>query len=375
MVRRLLDSATPATMFVLRSQEDGPLLTPAPGIPVVFAVRRRMALRWAVLVGAGPLVRESRRHDILVSSSEIGFVLLMGWIVAKVVRKPFVVLVQSPLGEAIGAWVPKPLQGVTRKVNASVDAAICVSAGLAREIVDNGLPADRVFTVPIGVDIDRVVECAQQPSSVATPTGCYIVAAGRLDVQKGFDVLIRAHAHVVKAGTAHTLVIVGEGDDRAALTELARSLEVADSVEMPGFVDNPHPLIAQADLFVLSSRREGMGGLVLLEALAHATPIIATDCTSGPRELLDDGRLGQLVPVDDVDAMATAILAHFADSTVLRRRASGGPLRVHDFDPDTSAAAVTKILRQVVDERGERTARRPGRSLLAAPDAPWKSCG
>lgn len=341
-------------MFVLREQEAGALLTLAPEIPVVFGVRRRMALRWAVLVGMVPLLRESRQHDVMVSSSEIGFAFLMGWLVAKVVRKPFVVMVQSPLNEAIAGWVPKSLQFVTRKVHARVDAAICVSAGLAGELLDNGLSPERLFTVAVGVDLERVLQQGKQLSDIAIPAVRYVVAVGRLDFQKGFDVLIRAHAQVVKAGELCDLVIVGEGDDLEALTELAQELQVSESVKMTGFVANPHPLIAQADLFVLSSRREGMGGLVLLEALAHGTPIIATDCPSGPRELLEDGGLGQLVPVDDPDALAAMIIKHFADPTELRRRASGGSRRVLEFDPDATAVAVAEILREVVDRRTGR---------------------
>lgn len=356
LVRRLRNDAVQATMFVLRGHADGQQFTPAPDVDVVYAVRRRLALRWSILVGVAPLIRQSRRHDVIVSGSEIGFMLLLGWSVARLVGKPFVVLVQSPLQDAISAWVPGPLQSVTRRVNAKADAAVCVSPGLTQGVIDNGLPPEHLFTMSVGVDVDDIIARAGQSSTVATPTGRYIVAAGRLDEQKGFDVLIRAHAKVLRNGARHGLVIVGEGASRTALTDLTNSLDVGASVMMPGFVENLHPLIARADLFVLSSRREGMGGLVLLEALAHGTPIIATDCPTGPRELLEGGRLGGLVAVDNADELADAILSYFTDPSELRRRATGGPRRVLDFDPGRAALEFAEILRHVVEQH--RDARR-----------------
>ena len=175
------------------------------------------------------------------------------------------------------------------------------------------------------------------------------MAVGRLTGEKGFDLLIRAHAGVFDAGQEHELLILGEGPDRAQLSELAEQLGVQNSVRLPGFVANPPPLVAGADLFLLSSRREGMGGLALLEALSQGVPVVATDCIAGPRQLLCDGRLGQLVAVEDVTGLTAAIRRFLERPEDLRSRAQGGPVRARDFDPARAAEQFLETLEEVID--------------------------
>lgn len=148
-------------------------------------------------------------------------------------------------------------------------------------------------------------------ASMHTPMQCafldgrrFICAIGRLVPQKGFDVLLDAFARV--AHKDHHLVILGEGGLRKELVEQAESLGVADRVHLPGFLTNASEVLAQAELFVLSSRWEGFGN-VLVEALALGVPVVSTDCPGGPRTILADGQYGRLVPVDDPVALATAI--------------------------------------------------------------------
>jgi glycosyltransferase involved in cell wall biosynthesis len=132
-----------------------------------------------------------------------------------------------------------------------------------------------------------------------------LLAAGRLAVQKAFDVLIQAFSQVRKKHRAR-LLILGEGEERFALEALIREYKLEQDISMPGFVSNPYSYMAHAAAFVLSSRWEGLP-TVLVEAMALGAPIISTDCPSGPREILKDGKYGQLVPVDDPSALAAAI--------------------------------------------------------------------
>jgi glycosyltransferase involved in cell wall biosynthesis len=132
-----------------------------------------------------------------------------------------------------------------------------------------------------------------------------LLAAGRLTVQKAFDVLIRAFAQVRKNHRVR-LLILGEGEERTALEALIREYDLEQDINMPGFVPNPYPYMAHAAAFVLSSRWEGLP-TVVVEAMALGAPIVSTDCPSGPREILKDGKYGQLVPVDDPFALAAAI--------------------------------------------------------------------
>ena len=133
-----------------------------------------------------------------------------------------------------------------------------------------------------------------------------IVAAGRLRPQKDFVTLIRAFARV-REGHVVRLIILGEGTERTRLEQLAQDLGVERDIDLPGFRDNPYAFMRGAVAFVLSSRFEGAPN-VLVEAMALGTPVVATDCPSGPRTILDGGRHGPLVPVADPEALAAGIV-------------------------------------------------------------------
>jgi glycosyltransferase involved in cell wall biosynthesis len=147
--------------------------------------------------------------------------------------------------------------------------------------------------------------------------GPRLIAVGRLHPQKDYATLLRALA-IVRETTDARLLILGDGYLRGQLEALCVELNLQDVVCMPGFVSNSQAYIELADLFVLSSAWEGFGN-VLVEALASATPIVSTDCRSGPREILQDGRWGDLVPVGDAQLMAEAIKLNLA--------------KVHEIEP------------------------------------------
>ncbi|MGH8444684.1 MAG: glycosyltransferase [Solimonas sp.] len=144
-----------------------------------------------------------------------------------------------------------------------------------------------------------------------------ILGVGELSYRKGFNTLLRAFARLRKTREAR-LVIVGKGKDgqREALLALAAELGVAADLDLPGFRRDVYAFMAHADAFAMTSRWEGLG-FVLIEALACGTPSAATDCPSGPREILADGRHGPLVAVDDHEALAGA-LAQLLDSPLPR---------------------------------------------------------
>lgn len=132
-----------------------------------------------------------------------------------------------------------------------------------------------------------------------------ILSVGSLEPRKDFSTLIRAFADI-RARQACRLIVLGEGKEREGLLRLAKELGVERDVDLPGFVRNPYPYMRTASVFVLSSRREGASA-VLVEALACGTPVVSTDCPSGPAETLQNGRVGSLVPVGDPEAMARAV--------------------------------------------------------------------
>lgn len=168
-----------------------------------------------------------------------------------------------------------------------------------------------------------------------------VVTAGRLASVKGFDILIRAIA-VIRETISVRLLILGEGPLRSELESLVEALGLQDAVLLPGFVENPYSYFVHADLFALSSRYEGLGN-ALIEAMACGCPVVSTDCPSGPREILQDGTYGRLVPVDDAAALASAIVDTLSappDIDVLRTRAD-------DFSLEKSIDGYLRVIEAI----------------------------
>jgi glycosyltransferase involved in cell wall biosynthesis len=148
-----------------------------------------------------------------------------------------------------------------------------------------------------------------------------ILSVGRLSAQKDFLTLIQAFAQL-RAQRRARLLILGEGEDRSLLEKRIQELGLEGDVDLPGFAVNPYAYMRRAGLFVLSSRYEGLPG-VLIQAMACGLPIVSTDCPTGPMEILENGRWGRLVPVNDVLALAKAMAETMdeADPPDVARRA------------------------------------------------------
>jgi len=186
---------------------------------------------------------------------------------------------------------------------------VAVSRGAADDLArTSGFPREQIHVIYNPVITPSVVALARQKPGhpwLACPGPPVILGVGRLTRQKDFPTLLRAFAEVRRVRPAR-LIILGEGEERAALEALAGELGVANDVMLPGFITDAVTYMAASALFVLSSAWEGLP-TVLIEALAAGTRVVSTDCPSGPREILQDGRLGALVPVGDVIALAEAM--------------------------------------------------------------------
>ena len=216
---------------------------------------------------------------------------------------------------------PRLRDPLIRRCYPEADHFIAVSNGVADNLMAMDIPASRITVIPNGVDIATV----QHNGKVYTSPfeGRYIVAVGRLVPKKDYPTLLRAMT-LLPATVVPRLVILGEGPERQKLTALCRNLDLQDRVLMPGFVANPYPIIAAASCLVSSSISEGMPN-ALLEALALGKPVVATDCPSGPAEILDHGRFGTLVPIGEPQPLAAAIkdmLANPSDPSMLEARAA-----------------------------------------------------
>jgi glycosyltransferase involved in cell wall biosynthesis len=219
-------------------------------------------------------------------------------------------------------WLPLAVRLTYRHA----DGVIAVSGGVADTLAQiTRLPRERLKVLynPVvtpGFEADAAAPLDHPWFQTGQPP--VVLGVGSLGPEKDFGTLLRAFA-LVRAQRPARLVILGEGRERVALEHLAVELGVQADVALPGWVANPYSYMARAGVFVLSSRWEGFG-LVIAEALACGTSVVSTDCPSGPSEILENGRHGMLVPMQDPDAMAKAILdtlGRAPDRDALQRRA------------------------------------------------------
>jgi glycosyltransferase involved in cell wall biosynthesis len=207
------------------------------------------------------------------------------------------------------------------------DEIILVSKEAARHFIKATHLKEKKIKVIYNPSVsERLIGLSKNPPEhiwFSTPNTPIILAAGRLTQQKDFTTLLWAFSKLRKRLPLAKFVILGVGEQLAELEQLSIKLGLQEVVQFPGFVLNPYSYMAHASLFVLSSRWEGFGN-VLVEAMACGTPVVSTDCPSGPSEILEEGKYGRLVPVGDSEALAEAILQELKnphDSRMLKQRA------------------------------------------------------
>ncbi len=307
------------------------------------------------------LFRRARHYDVLIGGGDATDhlpALVVGRLTAKLVIGLSQVT-QSATIESYRGLGRRLMSLSTRVALPRLDATISVAEAVRDDLISLGARKDRAYAVSNGIPVARVQELSEAKKIAFTrPT---IVGVGRLSYEKGFDTLLRAHA-LARNETPHDLVIVGDGWERANLEQLAKELRVTDSVTFAGYLVNPYPSIAAADLVCMPSRHEA-SPLIILEALALRRPVIATDCPGGTRESLAEGRFGRLVPYDDPQALAEALVEHLKAPDKLQALAAAGRVEITKTrDVATTAAKYAEVLRQVLDghhaDKDKRAARR-----------------
>lgn len=181
----------------------------------------------------------------------------------------------------------------------------------------------------------------------ADPNKKWVIAMGRLDYQKNFELLLSAFHKLVDKHPDWQLFIFGEGVLRPKLEGLVKNLGLTNQVFLPGVTNNPISILKRSELFVLSSRYEGLP-LVLLEALACGLPVVSTDCPSGPKEVIQDGVNGVLVPSEDVSTLATAMDRLMSDEGERKRLAKRALEVSSRFSLDVITEKWELLLQEVV---------------------------
>ncbi len=286
------------------------------------------------------------RPAVLVSSHEHGNVAAM---IARAVARtwiPIVLTLRSTLSaQARGAadwrdrWL---LPALGRILYPSASRIVALSQGAAWDAESwLGLPSGRVRVIPNPVISPALTALAAEAVDDPAPASHLVLAVGRLVHEKDLGTLLEAFALVHAREPRARLVILGEGPERTRLEAQRRRLGLEASVRLPGFAANPYAWMSRASVFVLSSLYEGLP-TVLIEALACGAHVVATDCPSGPREILAGGRLGALVPVRDARAMAQAIL-----DTLARPRTGIDPAELEPYTDERVMNAWVRLLHEV----------------------------
>jgi glycosyltransferase involved in cell wall biosynthesis len=268
-----------------------------------------------ILQSTGPLAKYLRdeKPDALISAlSHVNAIALVARQMARTNTRVIISLHNTMSVEAASetGWKQKIVPAVTRALASKADAVVAVSGGVADDYAHLiGIPRDRIDVIYNPVISPEMLAKSGEPVDhpwFAPGEPPVILGVGRLNPQKDFATLLKAFAKVRKQRPAR-LLILGQGEERAALESLAEELALGADVSLPGFAKNPFAYMSKAAVFALSSRFEGLP-TVLIEALACGCPVVATDCPSGPSEILKGVPSGRLAPVGDPGKFAEALL-------------------------------------------------------------------
>lgn len=316
-------------------------------------------IRYEVLNARGPIARLWKLRAWLrahrpraVMCTSFGFPNLYAVVVRWIAGFPMRLMLTEHCFPSVDRAGPKPWQSrywffpLAHFLYPFADSIVAVSHGTAQDLAKViSIDPRTIETIYNPIVSDTMIEQSKAPVDHPWFGGSdvpVIIAVGRLEPQKNFALLMRAFDRV-RRETPCRLVILGDGGEREMLTNLARDLGIAPWVDMPGFAPNPHAYVAKSAVLVLSSDFESLANVVI-EGMAVGTPVIATDCPSGPAEALDGGLCGTLVPVGDVDQLSKAMLR------VLRQRPA--PVSTSWLEQFTTRHSADRYLELLVPASG-----------------------
>jgi glycosyltransferase involved in cell wall biosynthesis len=240
-----------------------------------------------------------------------------------------------------------------RRVYRTANVVVANSEGLRQQVIDYfRLPPGHVRVLPNVIDVERINALASQPPAGKPADEFRILTVGRIDEHKGHRDLLEAVRLLVqeKGLTRIAWQIVGDGPSRGRLVEEVRRLNLEKHVAWLGVVANPYPYYRAADVYCSPSLTEGSPN-VLLEALCLGTPVVSTDCPSGPREILEGGKWGTLVPPRNPQALAEAIRDRMANPENWRKRAQEAqPVIRERYDSRMGVRRLEELLLHVLVE-------------------------
>jgi glycosyltransferase involved in cell wall biosynthesis len=344
-------------LVLLYPCEDSPYRQCLPDEIRVVAVARKSESVSAKLRQLLHFIRTVRKEKPDVILSMLTHNNIMAILSGLLFRTRVIACEHNTLSEVIKTEEGKRMLGIPVSLLVKIfyrfaDKIIAVSEGIGLNLIsDFGIMSEKVKTIYNPIDLSRIN--ASIPDS---PEHAFfreqkpiVIAMGRLTQQKGFDILLKAFSRVISEIDAR-LIVMGEGPDRTYLENIIRDVGIADKASLTGFQRNPHTFLAHSDIFVLSSRYEGLP-MAILEAMACGIPVISTDCRSGPREILQNGQCGILVPVGDESALAKAIISLLKNERQRENFSRLGKERLKDFSLDEIVRQYEEVICEVAFSR------------------------
>ncbi|WP_144729740.1 glycosyltransferase [Extensimonas perlucida] len=326
--RRLMESGWSITLTTLFPTPDAPVSPVEPGMtfaPLVPAGRRRQI---KALFG---LTRLARAHDVVLAAQEIAAT-NYGWLASMIACRPFISWTHVAYSR-LGSLLPPGHDSIARWVYRRAQCIVFPSEGAAESLAQ----ALRCRRPPHWWVIPNFIELPTPEASTSWRSEWdpwfrrpVLLTVARLAPQKALDRLLRAHRSLLDRGIEHHLIIVGTGPEKGALEAEVERLGVGSTTLFAGHVDDPTPFYQKATVFGMCSRYEGFG-LTLIEAMSAGLPVVAMDCESGPREVLDGGKAGVLTPDSDEGAFTDALAHLLTDDTARSHYAVLGRARAATY--------------------------------------------
>lgn len=227
------------------------------------------------------------------------------------------------------------------------DKILSVSQGVKDKLTANyHIKDEKILVISNPVIIKKA---NMQTSSKTLLNGSrYILNVGRLDIKtKGLDVLLAAFSIICKIFSDIYLVIVGEGKDRENIISLSEKMGLKEKIILTGWQKNPFQYMNDAELFILSSNYEGWPN-VIIEAMSQGCPVIATDCETGPKEIIKDNKFGILAPVKNPDEIARAAIKLLSDKNLKEHYREMGIKRAKEFDIEIIGKKYADVIKSII---------------------------
>jgi len=292
-------------------------------------------------------VINSEKPKIILSSA--GQVAILLYFARKLLRyKPIIVNRSSTFQSQVKA--NKVIKMLFHLAFRNSDYVIVTTEGMKNDLVENyNVRKDKIRVMYNPIDLENIESLKkgliEDKYFSERPV---ILGCGRLVEEKGFSHSIKAFSTVVKRYPKAKLLILGQGSKKGELEKLAMNLGIRDKVIFLNFRKNPFKYMANADVFVLSSLREGLPN-VLLEAMACGTPVVSANCKSGPSEILENDKYGILVPVADSEALANGILKLLGDHNLRMQYSKKALEKVKEFDSKKIAKVYENFFLEILD--------------------------